>query len=390
VSLFDLELVHNVNPGDVLATRTPPTAGQPGISVCGEPIAAAPGKPARLRTGPGACMSEDGNTVPATLAGHAVLANAATKGCRRASRDGLVWRLHAPNPAESDTISVSSVYYVRGDVGPRIGHIDFVGSVIVVGNVDRGYHVKAAGDVEIQGSMAGGDVDAGGNISVRYGIHGHDGHGSVTAVGTVRAKFIEFASVHAGGNVYASDGVVHSSVCAGALVEVLGRHGSIIGGRVIAREMVRARDVGSERGIATEVAVGADPALIAEAHRVRARSNELTQQLGRVQQRLAHLQQAHRTGRLNALGRTELVQFHDLYRALLEQRAEVATRQQEMLELLRALPEAAVLVDGTCHAGVRVAIGGASHTVATPWQQVQFRRNPQTEAVDLVGLAMAV
>jgi len=361
VSLFDLALVHNVAEGEVLATRAAPTAGGPGINVRGEPIPSRPGKPARVQAGSGTHFSDDGGQILAAVAGHAVLVG--------------------------DTISVSNVYHVRGDVGPGTGHIDFVGSVRIGGSVERGYRVKASGDVEIQGSMAGGDVEAGGNVSVRYGIQGRDGHGSVTAVGTVRAKFIEFATVRAGGNVYASDGIVHSAVESGAVVEVLGVHGSIIGGRLVARELIKARELGSVRGVATEVLVGVDPALIAEAQQVRARGVELTQQLGRVQQRLAQLQQRHRLGTLNSVGRHELVQFHDLYRTFLEERATLGTRQEEFIELLRALPAATVLVEGPCYPAVRVSIGNATRTVDTAWQGVCFKRNQQTQAVDLVGIA---
>jgi uncharacterized protein (DUF342 family) len=207
----------------------------------------------------------------------------------------------------------------------------------------------------------------------------------VTAVGTVRAKFIEFATVRAGGNVYASDGIVNSAVDAGAVVEVLGVHGSIIGGRVTARELIKARELGSVRGVQTELLVGADPSLVAQAQQVRTRGAELAQHLGGVQHRLAELQQMHRLGTLNALGRHELMQLHDSYRASLEERATLATRQQELIHLLRALATATVVVEGTCFQAVRVSIGSAVHTVDTVWRGIRFQRNQQTQAIDLIG-----
>ena len=236
----------------------------PGISVFGTPIPARPGRTAGLRLGAGARLGDDGLQVFAATAGHATLVG--------------------------DLVTVSPIYYVRGDVGPATGNIDFVGSVSVSGNVDAGYRVKAGGDVEIQGGVTAGDVEAGGNVSVRYGIQGHKGHGRVVAAGVVRAKFIEFAVVRAGGSVYASDGVMRSDVEAGVKVEVLGHHGSIVGGHVLGRYAVSARDIGSPHGVPTRIVVGTDPALVAEAEQARARSTTLISQLGQVQRRVVQLQ----------------------------------------------------------------------------------------------------
>jgi uncharacterized protein (DUF342 family) len=162
VDLFDLDLVHNVAAGTLLATRQLPTSGEPGVTVFGKPIPARPGRAAHVRAGPGARLGDDGLQVFAVTAGHAVLVG--------------------------DLVTVSPIYYVRGDVGPATGNIEFVGSVSVSGNVDAGYRVQAGGDVEIQGSVTAGDVEAAGNVSIRYGIQGHTGHGRVVAAGVVRAN----------------------------------------------------------------------------------------------------------------------------------------------------------------------------------------------------------
>ena len=74
-----------------------------------------------------------------------------------------------------ETVTVSAVYYVRGEVGPATGNIEFVRSVDISGDVLPGYRVTAGGDVEIQGSVESAEIEAAGNVSVRYGIRGHAG-----------------------------------------------------------------------------------------------------------------------------------------------------------------------------------------------------------------------
>jgi uncharacterized protein len=361
VSLFDLGLVHNVEAGAVLATRTSPTPGVPGVTVFGKPIPARAGRATHLRAGAGARLGEDGLQVFAATAGHAVLVG--------------------------DLVTVSPIYHVRGDVGPATGNITFVGSVIVSGNVDAGYRVEAGGDVEIQGSVAAGEIEAGGNVSVRYGIQGHKGHGRVGAAGVVRAKFIEFALVQAGVSVYASDGVMRSTVEAGEKVEVLGHHGSIVGGRILARHAVSARHIGSPHGVPTEIMVGTDPALVAEAEEARARATRLINQLEQIQQRIVQLQSQDRQRGLSAAVRQDLEKFHLVYRSLLEQRTDLNKRQLELAALLQALRGAVVIAQGTCHPEVRISIGTATHLVREAWHGVRFERNLTTYEIDLIGVA---
>jgi uncharacterized protein (DUF342 family) len=121
VNLFDLDLVRNVEVGALLATRTLPTAGEPGITVFGTSIPARPGRVVAVRAGEGVRLADDGLQVFAAMAGHAALVG--------------------------NLVSVSPIYSIRGDVGPATGNIEFVGSVSVTGSVDAGYRVKAGGDV---------------------------------------------------------------------------------------------------------------------------------------------------------------------------------------------------------------------------------------------------
>jgi uncharacterized protein (DUF342 family) len=359
VNLFALNLVHNVESGALLATCTLPTAGEPGVTVLGNLVPARPGRAAAVQAGPGTRLEDDGQHVVAATAGHAALVG--------------------------DLVTVAPIFHIRGDVGPATGNIDFVGSVSVAGTVNAGYHLRAAGDVEIQGGVSAAVVEAGGNVSIRYGIQGHNGHGRVVAAGVVRAKFIEFADVRAGGSVYASDGIMRSTVESGGKVEVLGHHGSIVGGRILAREGVTARDLGSPHAVLTEIVVGNDPTLVAEAQQARVQASSIVHKLEEIQHRVMLLQHQDRQRPPSPLVRQELDQCHLVFRSLLDQRARLALRQQELTTLLQSLGNAWVVAQGTCHPDVRITICTSTHLVRTAWTGVRFKRNPRTYEVDVVG-----
>jgi uncharacterized protein len=194
--------------------------------------------------------------------------------------------------------------------------------------------------------------------------------------------------VRAGQAVWASDGIVRSSIEAGTTVEVLGQHGTILGGRVVARESVSARDLGSAHGIATELVVGSAPAVVAEAQDIRMRLPELVRQLGLVQQRLALLQEHGRQGRPHVHGRLELERFHDVYQSLLNERTVLLARQLVVIDTLQALSGAIVRAQGTCYAGVKVHIGSGTWMTSDPLIGVRFQRNASSGEIETIGLAV--
>ncbi|HLZ28439.1 MAG TPA: FapA family protein [Chloroflexota bacterium] len=357
VDLFDLNLIHTVAEGQVLAKRIPPVPGEPGVTVRGRILVAHRGQPAPGSAGRGTRLHNNGAEIVATVAGHAVVLG--------------------------DQISVSSIYQVRGDVGVATGHVDFVGSVVVRGDVRPGYRVQAEGDVEVHGNVNGGTVKAGGNLSVRYGILSQ---AHVVAAGTARAKFVEYSDVRAGAEVWVSDGIVQSTISAGTTVEVLGRYGSIVGGHVFAKNSLSARELGSPRGIRTAIAVGANPELVPEARKLAARQDELARQMPLLVARISYFQHQAAAGRLNRRGAQELESAAAELQLLKDERKVLAERQQVVDEMLGAIAHAFVDARDICHADVSVNIGANTLSVRQAIRSVRFRNSAHLAKVEMTSL----
>jgi uncharacterized protein (DUF342 family) len=357
VDLFQLNLIHTVAEGQVLARRIPPTPNEPGVTVKGRILSAQKGRPAPGTAGRGTCLSADGLEIIATLAGHAVVL--------------------------TDQISVSSIYQIRGDVGVATGHIAFVGSVVVRGDVRPGFRVKADGDVEIHGNVNGGTVEAGGNVSVRYGILSE---GRVVAAGTVRAKFVEYAEVHAGAEVWVSDGIVQSNVVAGTTIEVVGRYGSVVGGHVFAQKSLVARELGSARGIRTTIAVGAAPELLPEAKKLATHQEALAQKISLIAARLKYFDQQAAAGRLNRVGAQEREASAAELQGLVDQRKLVATRQAEIAVMLEDIAIAFVDARDICHSEVSVVIGTSTLSMRQAIRSVRFRNSAELSKIEISSL----
>lgn len=350
VDLFDLGLVRNVPEGTVLATKQPVRPGTPGTDVLGKPVPPPAPRDLPLRAGKGTRRSDDGLQIAAAADGHASLAHG--------------------------EVRVSDVYVVCQDVGTATGHVEFVGTVAVRGNVHPGFRVRAGQDVRIDGGVEGGTVEAGGSVAIRYGVQG--GRGRIQAAGDLRCMFVQSAEIQTGGDITAQDGILHCRVQAGGRVTVLGRRGSIVGGSLRAGGHVRARILGATAGTPTEVAVGVDPAVRQELDALGQEVAAAERKLGLTRQALHLLRQQEAAGQLTADRQAMLTRLVREEFQLLAGLAAAQARREELQAILAAPPVAWIEAE-TCFPGVRVYIGSASYQVTDTLRRVRFTLNEHRE-----------
>ena len=230
VDFKNIDVIENVVVGQLLAEKIPATKGKKGYNLFNYPLEAKEGKDFPLKAGKGTILSDNGFRLVAEINGQVVLSRG--------------------------NISVEPVYRVPGDVGPKTGNINFLGSVSVRGMVLKGFEVRASGNIEIHGGTQEALVEAEGNIVVRSGIQG----GDVTSTnGSIVSKFIQDSKIFAAIDVLVSDGILRSKVYTNGNVNCNGRRAQIVGGFICARKDVRARIIGSSAYTATEIHVGTSP-----------------------------------------------------------------------------------------------------------------------------------
>jgi len=233
VNFKELNIIQNVVENQPLAKKIPPQKGVPGETVTGTTIPAKDGKDINLPIGTNVHLDTDEETILADINGQVVIAN--------------------------DLINVEPVYTVDGDVGVKTGNIIFLGNVIVNGNVDDGFSVKAEGNIEVTGTVAKAELDAEGDIIIYQGINGKGG-GNIRAGKSLLARFIENANITVGDNVIASDGIINSKVDAFNRIICQGKRACIMGGRLRAGEEINAKVIGNPTsGTDTLCEVGFDP-----------------------------------------------------------------------------------------------------------------------------------
>ncbi len=249
VDFKDLDLLENVVVGQLLAIKVPAEEGVQGRTLTNRVLPARSGKDIVLRHGKGTILSEDGFELTAEINGQVVF--------------------------NAERVSVEPVHLVKGDVSLQTGNIVFLGSVVITGNVQDNFVVKAAGNIEVKGSVQKAFLEAEGNIIVKQGIVGREEAKIESTGGTVYAKFIQTATVLAERDVIVSEGIIHSHVDAGERILCNGRKAKIVGGVIRAAEEVNARFLGSDSFTKTEVRVGVNPKVLQQIVDLRSiRKNE--------------------------------------------------------------------------------------------------------------------
>lgn len=236
VDFHQLDTISHVQKDDLLATLLVADHGTPGVDVCGNVIR--PNKVINriLRHGNNIRLSEDGLQMFSEVDGHVTLTD--------------------------DRVFVSDSYNIPADVGASTGDIDYNGNVIVKGNVINGFSVKAKGDIEVYGVVEGAYLEAGGQIILRRGMQGMN-KGILKAKSNIVSKFIENATVYAGGYVQ-TESIMHSNISANGDIIVGGRRGFVSGGKLVSRTMISVKTAGSDMGNTTHLEVGIDPAMAEE------------------------------------------------------------------------------------------------------------------------------
>lgn len=259
VDYRELNTISHVKAGDILARLIPEDPGKPGMDVFGTEMNPRTVRKLTLEFANNIKANEDRTEIYSEVTGHASLVN------------GKVF--------------VSDVYEVPADVDNSIGNVEYTGNVHIMGNVKGGFSVKAKGDVIVEGVVEDAEIEAGGQIIVKRGIHGK-GKGKLTADGNIICQFIENAIVSSGGFIE-TDSILHSQVAAYSEIHANGKKGFITGGLIRAGALVEAQTIGSEMGSDTRIEVGTDPKKKERFQQLKGMITEKSEELDKVKTILA-------------------------------------------------------------------------------------------------------
>lgn len=345
----DLNLFVLAKENQTLAIRIPQTKGTPGKNILGEPVPAQNGRP---------CPMPEGKNTK-VVGEHRLIATCNGQIVDKGSR-----------------ISIDPKLEIKGGVGVQTGDVEFDGTILIKGDVEQGFKVKATGDIEIKGSINGAEV-TGRNVYISGGITGAD-RVKVFAEHDIRTAFAENAWIEAGNDVFISDIALHSQIRAGKRLIMEDKHGQITGGHAVAGEMLSVKVIGNSSFVVTKVSVGVDPNLQKEYQDLRKNYKENKKRLTHILQTLNTLSKIdvnklppERVESINALTRSQF--------PLVGQIKRDEKRILEIEEQLSNMKNGKIRVSDTIYPGVRLSVNNILKSIQSEYTHCTIALNDEGE-----------
>lgn len=320
----DIMRIPSVVKDQKLATITLPTKGEDGMNVLGQTVRAKPGRPVQTKAGKNVLFKEEDLSFYSAIEGQVSITE------RR--------------------IMVHPLYEVNESLSMKTGNLDFIGSIMIKGDVPSGYTVEAKGDIKIFGMVEAATVIAGGSVYVSEGLAGLQ-KGTIKAGENIHIGYINQGIVQTEDSIYVENSVIHSKVTANN--EIFCQRGNIIGGTLSAGKLIEAKDIGNRLSTQTNINLGVNKTVDEEITRLEVTKKELTSTL----QKLTTLGERLKNTPLDAKTRVTLLRQRNSRRKVMDEIKEIDDKLSQMNAFLGSEKEAALIVRNNMYPNVIIAFG---------------------------------
>ncbi len=339
---FDMNkktLVRNVKAGEKIAMIYPPTSGVDGVAVTGEILKAKSGKPVRnIFLGQNVSFFDSDDSV--------IVATA----------DGNL------NLSEEGVIEVSPILKVDGNLDVNFGEVNFIGTLIVTGDIKSGARVKVGKNLEVYGNIEDADVEVKGNALIGGGFIGY-GRGKLSVHGDVSLRYITNQNLIADGNVTIKREAINANIICGG--KIIARDAVIIGGTIMSKGEIEVKTVGGAEYSRTVIIIGRRNIQAEKLSKVTAEIRRLESYLEGIKAEIYALARLKiEWGELPDDQEKQLVN-------LMQWRDEIPRRLQQLemvrrnlLEDMKGAGKARLIVYGTIYKNTYLEINGAKEVIS--------------------------
>ncbi len=330
VNYASVKVTESVTAGQELAAYIPPKDGVTGYTVTGIVIESDAGQQLPPLTGEGIRFDPLTNVYTAEYSGNVTF--------------------------QEDTYSLNvwKSFTIHGNATRFTGSMEYDGTVIVTGDALNMAHIKATGDIIINGVVGEAELYAGHNIMIRGGAN-CGGKGIIQADGSITGNYFESANLKAGGPIEGNY-FLGCSIESEDVVTARGRNSLIQGCQLRAVLGVEARYFRTAGGSKTSVEVGSTAEL-------NVRKLELAKEMNQVSQEIEKLSEGRK--KLIQLFGLELAESRPIYQktslAMEQSEKRLEHLQLEMDHLEEITGKASksyINIQSVMEAGVRIAVNG--------------------------------
>ncbi|BDU50133.1 DUF342 domain-containing protein [Haliovirga abyssi] len=346
VDFKQLEIIENVVEGQVLAVKIPAELGKNGKNIFAEEIKSKNGKDVPIKLGKNTKLSDSGFEIISKI-------------------DGMV-------SFSEGKLSVANVY-ATPEVGVLTGNIDFVGSVIVKGDVKDGYEIKADGNIEVVGNVEKAKLISTGDVVIRGSFFGKN-IGKIESKGDIVVNFAESAIIESEKDVIGNEAFMNCKIFAHGKMKVIDKKGVIIGGKTSAGEGLEAINIGSHLAVKTEIEVGSNPKIVEKIKKLELELKESEKKMSQIDKNINLLNKL-KMAMKESMPQDKLLLLKQLSTAkfsMSKHAKEIKYDIEENRKLSENIKDATVDVHGICYPGVKIKIRKGTYFVKEKIQNVRF------------------
>lgn len=220
-----------VNEDEEIARVHPPERGTPGVDILGQEVPCAMTAEAEYRLN---------HLIKSLKLGNDTSLIAAAKG-------------HIVQDGQS--LILYEVLTLNDDITTHSGALIYNNDVSVYGSICENTSLNIEGSLMVRDMISSSQIRVGGNLEVVQGVFGR-GNANIQVGGSVKARYINDASVFSGGPILLVKEALNSTLWSKANID--GPSTVIVGGRTFAQGGIDALSLGSELGLTGLVVVGLD------------------------------------------------------------------------------------------------------------------------------------
>lgn len=274
-----------------------------------------------------------------------------------------------------NVLEVLNVHTIEGSVNLKTGNVKFSGSVLIKGSVLSGFTVVSGESIIVQETVQSSLLSAEDNISVLQGVKG-SGKAILRAKKNIKVTFAEQAHLLCSEDIQIQNSSLRCNIkCNGGLTMESDK-GHIIGGFVRVRKGLEARNIGSARGIPTQIFFGQDYLVRDQIELEEKAIEKLKNSVSRIDN---DMKQSERSALVDKseLAKLRKEKLHHLQ--VMEKHSHHLFNLRERFE--QHFPSE-ITVKGTIFPGVVLESHGRTHKILNPQKEVIFFFNSKTGKIE--------
>lgn len=358
VDYQSMNVIHSVKKDEILAIYHHAVPGTHGMDVKGRERRCKPGKELPELRGSGFVVEDGG-------------------------KDTVIYKSVLEGRVEYDNykLYVRDIYEFKGDLDLITGRIDFLGDVVIHGNVRAGTLIRSSKSITVEGNVEAAVIIAEGDIVLKKGMQGGQ-KAKLISGGNIYAYFLEYTDVEAKGNVEANI-IMNSHVKAGKSIIVKGKKGYIVGGTFRATDSIFSTNIGNKAQVRTITATGVSKEVIERYEMLRTKYENTGKSMEKIRQTITELSDARIS---NEPKNVRDAKINQQKRRLMRDTRLLEHIRKELDELgagMEAGKEPTIGVEGTAFAGLVVRIDDRELSLDSDRTHVEFYRPSPRDDVNI-------